>query len=88
MKRLAVTLTLAACAPAPDALPLFGGYRTAHDPCQRVGENAQTNQFLDDSADLVGCPEYYAGVTDFAVMTGAIRVGQMAGYVLFSVPRR
>lgn len=96
-------LALTACDPAagpgaPDApsaapvettLPLFGdGYRSADDRCQRVGENAQTNTFLDDAADLVGCPAGTPDAASFAADTGAIEVAEMEGYVLFSVPRR
>ena len=82
-----------ACAPAPEppspspGLPLMGGYRTLGDICQRVGEDAFTNQFLDDSADLVACPETYAALGDFIAITGASEVGLKAGYVLLSVPR-
>ena len=90
----AVTLiALAACEPVPkphsvERLPLMGGYRDPADQCVRVGENAFTNQFLDDSADLVGCPEDYEGIGVFQTETGATRVGAAQGYVLFSVTRR
>lgn len=93
-------LTLSACDPAmpPDmsdtalpvtTLPLFGdGYRGAEDTCQRVGENAQTNTFLDDAADLVGCPSGTPDAASFAAETGGIEVAEIEGYTLFSVPRR
>jgi hypothetical protein len=88
---LALTL-LAACepgpAPGPDSLPLMGGYRDAADPCVRVGEDAYTNQFLDDAADLVGCPVGMENMGVFVTETGAREVATAAGYVLFSVPRR
>jgi hypothetical protein len=90
---LALSL-LAACdpAPAPEAgptsLPLLGGYRDAADPCVRVGEDAYTNQFLDDAADLVGCPEGMENMGVFVTDTGGREVARAAGYVLFSVPRR
>ena len=82
---------LAACEPSPDTttvdrLPLMGGYRQMGDECVRVGENALTNQYMDDSADLVGCPEGYEGIGVFQTETGAEQVGAAQGYILFSVP--
>jgi hypothetical protein len=88
---LAVT-ALAACDPAapppPDALPLLGGYRDPADQCQRVGESAATVEFLDDAADLVGCPEGAENIGVFVTETGGIEVGRLQGYILYSVPRR
>lgn len=86
---------LAACSsqtgPAPDpetALPLFGGYRSDGDLCQRVGEAGATNPYLDDAADLVGCPLGSAEAEAFAAETGGRVVATLDGYTLFSVPRR
>lgn len=86
---------LSACAQldaAPDTasdLPLFGdGYRTAEDPCQRVGESSETVNFLDDAADLVGCPSGSAAAASFQSDTGGIPVATLSGYDLFSVPVR
>ncbi len=70
-----------------ERLPLMGGYRDMGDQCVRVGENALTNQYMDDSADLVGCPEDYEGLGVFRTETGAVQVGAAQGYLLFSVPR-
>lgn len=87
-------LTLIACAPQPesitqDPLPFFGdGYRFKGDACRRVGENAFTNQFLDDAADLVGCPEDLENLGVFVIDTGAVEVARVDGVVLFSIPRR
>jgi hypothetical protein len=53
-----------------------------------VGEDAYTNQFLDDAADLVGCPVGMENMGVFVTETGAREVATAAGYVLFSVPRR
>ena len=83
---------IAACDYAPpttsvERLPLMGGYRDMGDQCVRVGENALTNQYMDDSADLVGCPEDYEGLGVFQTETGAVQVGAAQGYLLFSVPR-
>ena len=42
-------------------LPLFGdGYRADGDQCRRVGESAETVEYLDHTADLVACPEDWA----------------------------
>ncbi len=86
-------MLLSACqAGTPDAvppglettLPLKDGYRDAADRCRRVGEDAYTNRFLDDAADLVACPE---GVADLSGLETAARVAVKDGWVLFSVPR-
>lgn len=88
------TLLLTACRPAaPGApraglettLPLMVGHRDADDICRRVGEDAYTNRFLDDTADLVACP---AGVAGPSGRDSAARVATKDGWVLFSVPRR
>jgi hypothetical protein len=85
-------LMLAACDPGlmagadPEPLPLHDGYRHAADPCRIVGENDYTNQFLDHTLALVGCPEDYDGIDEFIAETGAFQVDQAQGYILFSVP--
>lgn len=85
---------LAACAPMtagdPAAeLPFFGdGYRAEGDPCRRVGEDAFTNQFLDDAADLVGCPADMENLGVFVTETGAVLVATVGGTNLYSVPLR
>jgi len=72
----------------PRELALFGqGYPNVGDPCRRSGEGAFTGQFLDDAADLVGCPPG----TDpglFAFTNNARQVARVDGWYLFSVPRR
>lgn len=94
---LALPAALMACeTSAPQAtnqpqvdLPLFGnGYRADGDQCRRVGENAYTNQFLDDAADLVACPEDAENLGVFVTDTGALEVDRVGGYVLYSVPVR
>lgn len=84
----AIMLVLIACEPIAIAepLPLMSGYRDTADQCVRVGENDFTNQFLDDSADLVGCPESYEGIGVFVTETAAVQVAVAQGYVLYSVP--
>ncbi|WP_234999608.1 hypothetical protein [Roseovarius albus] len=70
-------------------LPFFGGgYRAEGDQCRRIGENEFTNQFLDDAANLVGCPEDMENLGVFVTDTGADEVGRKDGYILFSVPVR
>lgn len=72
----------------PPQLALFGtGYPNARDPCRRSGESAFTGQYLDDAADLVGCPP---GIDPrlFAFTYNARQVAQLDGWYLFSVPRR
>jgi len=70
-------------------LPFFGdGYRADGDQCRRIGEDDFTNQFLDDAADLVGCPEDMENLGIFVIDTGAVEVGRKDSYILYSVPLR
>lgn len=91
LSALLVLPLLAACtppAPATPELPFFGtGYRAEGDQCRRVGESEFTNQFLDDSADLVGCPADMENLGVFVTETGGVLVGQSGGTNLYSVPR-
>jgi hypothetical protein len=95
--RLPLALTaltlIAACDTAPDpvasSLPFFGdGYRFDGDACRRLGEDDYTNQFLDDAADLIACPEGLENLGVFVTDSGAIEVDRRDGFVLFSVPVR
>lgn len=87
-------LTVAACAPAPTtpplpetSLPFFGaGYRAEGDQCRSLGESADTVEYLDHTADLVGCPEDMENLGVFVSDTGAIEMARQDGYVLYSVP--
>lgn len=89
---LAAALTLTACAPTPPpetTLPFFGnGYRAEGDPCRRIGEDDFTNEFLDHTQDLVGCPEGAENLDVFVTETGAVEVARKDGYILYSIPRR
>lgn len=82
---------LSACAKPPPttALPLFGqGYRFDGDICRNLGEDAYTNPFLDDAADLVACPSDAENLGVFVAETGALEVARREGYTLYSVPIR
>lgn len=91
---LALLLSLAACATSPqpevpaDTLPFFGeGYRYAGDPCRLIGENEMTVNWLDDAADLVGCPVGDVA-RSFAASTGARQIEVVGSTLVMSVPRR
>jgi hypothetical protein len=88
----AALLALAACDPVPTPstdLPFFGpGYRAEGDQCRRVGESAVTNQYLDDAADLVGCPADMENLGVFVIETNATFLTQIGPTNLYSVPRR
>ncbi len=87
-------LVIAACAPAPDpvvlpetSLPFFGdGYPAAGDLCRNLGESAETVNYLDHTADLVGCPETMPDLDAFVAETGAREVFRQDGYVVYSIP--
>lgn len=86
-----VPLMITACTPMPDAppettLPFFGdGYRAEGDQCRRLGESAETVEYLDHTADLVGCPEDMENLGVFVTETGAVEVFRQDGYVVYSV---
>ncbi|MEM1073024.1 MAG: hypothetical protein AAF665_06320 [Pseudomonadota bacterium] len=76
--------------PDPDtSLPFFGnGYRADGDQCRRLGESAATIDYLDDAADLVGCPANMENLGVFVTETSAREVARQDGYVIYSVPVR
>lgn len=89
-------LCLIACAADPSpvqqpetSLPFFGaGYPVDGDPCRRLGESPETINYLDDAADLVGCPADMKDLDAFVMQTGAREVFQQDGYIAFSIPTR
>ena len=88
---LALPVLLAACAPPPapvtSSLPFFGdGYRFKGDACRRLGESPATAEYLDHTADLVGCPEDLENLGVFVIDSGAVEVARIDGYVIYSVP--
>jgi hypothetical protein len=71
---------------AADAIPAslapFGdGYPAAGAPCRHLGESDATRQWLDDSADLVGCP-----TAEAAAALGGRTVATVEGITVVSVP--
>lgn len=73
-------------AASADATPLLfigDGYPSNGSPCRRVGESAATVDFLDDSADLVGCPS----AKDAKDLGGKV-VATIGGTTLISVSRK
>lgn len=57
------------------------GYPGPGAPCRRIGESAATVDFLDDSADLVGCPS-----AEEAAKLGGKVLTAIDGVTLVSVP--
>lgn len=88
---LTLGLGVAGCGPMAGgtSLPLFGdGYPEPGDTCRRVGEDDFTNQFLDDAADLVGCPADWDGLDAFVAETGAVLVAVVGDTNLYSITFR
>ena len=88
----ALALGLAACAPEPapltSDLPFFGdGYRFKGDACRNLGESPATAEYLDHTADLVGCPEDLENLGVFVIDYNAQEVARQDGYVIYSIPR-
>ena len=80
-------MTADGVSPSNSNLPLMRPYRAENDPCYLIGESADTAEYLDDSADLVGCPVNYSDLSTFEAQTGGILVGEAQGYILYSVLR-
>lgn len=66
----------------PASLPVFGdGFPHPGDACRRVGESAETANYLDHTATLVGCLS-----ADDAAKLGGNVVATVDGVTLVSVP--
>ncbi len=83
---LAAGLLLAACAPQTFELPLLGPYREPNDPCREVGPGRDTTPLMDDSSDLVLCPDDPAVLQLFIFDVNAVEIRRFDGFVLFRVP--
>lgn len=88
MVSMVVTLALLGCHQSiehktwPSSLAVFGdGFPRPGDACRRVGESANTLNYLDDSASLVGCLS-----ADDAARLGGKVVATIEGVTLVSVP--
>jgi hypothetical protein len=82
---VAAPAPVAEAAPAawPASLPVFGdGFPQPGDPCRRVGESAETVDFLDHTATLVGC----LSADDAMKLVGGRTVATLHGVTLVSVP--
>ncbi|QDY71253.1 hypothetical protein [Qingshengfaniella alkalisoli] len=95
----AVAVALAACGGEPlgpipygnsptPPLQLLGGYRSPEDPCQLTGETPLTIDYLDDAADLVGCPTGSEAEASLRATHGVEKLAQIGGSSLYSIPRR
>lgn len=74
----------------PSGLLVMGdGFPKSGDPCRRLGESAETVNYLDDSAILVGCPGAAEEPASAALVAslGAKVVGSVQNVTLVSVPQ-
>lgn len=73
----------------PAGLVVLGdGYPDPGDPCRRLGETELTVNYLDDSAQLVGCPGAAGdGPAAGIVAAGGRVVGTVKGVTLLSIPQ-
>ncbi|MEO9575359.1 MAG: hypothetical protein ABJ263_04410 [Tateyamaria sp.] len=61
-------------------------YPNADDVCVAIGENELTQEYLDDSATLIGCPTQERGAISDRINAGGITLETIGGWVLLSVP--
>ncbi len=92
---LVAALLLSACAPQPkasfsppEASGLEGGRHYPGDDavCQVIGENALTQEYLDDSSTLIGCPRVQPGAIADRKAEGAYVLAEVGEWVLLSLP--
>jgi hypothetical protein len=88
-------LALAACAAAPaptysppeaSGLEAVRAFPGPDDVCQVIGENSLTNDYLDDSATLIGCPVAEPGAIADRKAEGATELDRIGEWLLLSVP--
>ena len=60
-------------------------YPEPADVCQVMGESQATQDYLDDSALLIGCPTHERGALADRVAEGAVLVGSVESWTLLSV---
>lgn len=74
-----------AVAAIPESLAPFGdGYPDAGDPCRALGESPATADYLDHTAQLVGCPTAAAAAA--AAALGGEKVATVDGIAIVSIP--
>lgn len=61
-------------------------YPNADDVCVVIGENELTQEYLDDSATLIGCPTQETGAISDRISEGGITLETIGDWVLLSVP--
>ncbi|MEP1355319.1 MAG: hypothetical protein ABJX32_04910 [Tateyamaria sp.] len=61
-------------------------YPNAGDVCVVIGENELTQDYLDDSATLIGCPTQERGAISDRISDGGITLETIGDWVLLSVP--
>lgn len=90
MRSLLFTIIFAALAssctedkPTFTSLLSATGYRYETDMCRLVGESELTSKYLDDSSDLVACPD---DITLIGNIEGAEEVLTVDNYRVFTVP--
>lgn len=72
--------------PEASGLVAVRPYPTEGDVCQVIGENDLTNELLDHTATLIGCPYYETGAIADLRDGGGVPVGRIGDWALFSVP--
>ena len=72
----------------PEKSGLIGvrAYPGPDDVCQVIGENELTQNYLDDSATLFGCPTQETGAINDRISESGITLAPIGDWVLLSVP--
>ena len=77
-------------ADAPSSLVAFrDGFPSAGDPCRRLGESELTNQWLDHTRTLIGCPAVGSGspVEQLLADRNGTLVAEVEGFSVISIPK-